>query len=275
MRYASFMEQESTMIKEAVREKIEPKMTILLQEVRESYGADKCAYPYVPMIREGYLDGPKILICGKGAGSWGLQYAQIEGIGPWSTLADVPEESWYPKVREVHEAFIENGAKRYLAGEKGGYSRGAWWRYLYMVMVHVLLGRKIGDRWNRSLADSKEAELFVSNVAFTNLDKVARLKNNLDADLRRIHARYYTLVEELEVLRPRLVWFPTGPSYDKHLCRALPGFETEDLAHAGMARVHGVGDLLAPGGVALRTFHPQWTKGFSAKAVATYLKDYL
>jgi hypothetical protein len=136
-------------------------------------------------------------------------------------------------------------------------------------------GPYFGDRWNRSLADPKDAEHFFSNVAFTNLDKVARLKDNLDADLRRIHARHYTLVEELEVLRPRLVWFPTGPSYDKHLCRALPGFETEDLGHARMVRVHGLGDLLAPGGVALRTYHSQWTKGFKAKAVATYLKGYL
>jgi hypothetical protein len=71
------------------------------------------------------------------------------------------------------------------------------------------------------------------------------------------------------------VWFPTGRNYDKHLRKALPGFETEDLDHPGMARVHGLKELLAPGGVALRTYHPQWAKGFRVKAVASYLRSHL
>ncbi len=143
-------------------------------------------------------------------------------------------------------------------------------------MVHVLLGREIGERWNRrALANPEDPEYFYNNVAFTNLDKVARKRNNLDPALRRIHDKHYTLAEEMEVLEPRLVWFPTGPGYDRHLKKALPGFETEDLGYPGMARVHGLERLLAPGGVALRTYHPQWSKGFRARAVADYLKSQL
>jgi hypothetical protein len=41
---------------------------------------------------------------------------------------------------------------------------------------------------------------------------------------------------ETEVLRPCLVWFPTGPSYDRHLTKALPGFKTEDLDYPGILR---------------------------------------
>ena len=144
-----------------------------------------------------------------------------------------------------------------------------------MVMVHVLLGREIGDRWDRSLANPEDAEYFYSNVAFTNLDKVARIKNNLDLKLRRIHDRYYTIAEEIEVLQPRLVWFPTGPGYDRHMAKALPGFKTEDLDYPGMSRIHGLEELLAPGGVALRTYHPQWSKGFRIKAVASFLNSQL
>jgi hypothetical protein len=230
------------------------------------------------VIPENYSDGPRILICGKGAGSWGLQYAEIKGIGPCSTLADGPEKDWYPEVLKVQEAFIENGPKKYLSGEEGGYRRGAWWRRLYMVMVHVLLDREIGDRWDSRLANPEDAECVFSNVAFTNLDKVARRKNNLDATLRKIHDRYYTLAEEIEVLKPCLVWFPTGPSYNEHLKKALPGFDPEPLnhPHPGMARVQGLKELLAPGGVALRTYHPQYAKGFRVKDVASYLrKSYL
>ena len=161
-------------INEPIRKAVEPKITALFEEVRESYRADRCAYPYVPVIPENYCDSPGILICGKGAGSWGLQYAGIDGIGPWSTLADVPEKDWYPEVLEVQKAFIENGPKKYLSGERGGFARGAWWRALYMVMVHVLLGREIGERWDRRLANPEDAEFVFSNVAFTNLDKVAR-----------------------------------------------------------------------------------------------------
>lgn len=122
----------------------------------------------------------------------------------------MPERGWYPEVLKVQEAFIENGAKRHLSGQKGGYARGAWWRSLYMVIVHALQDREMDERWDRSLANSEDAELFFSTVAFTNLDKVARRRNNLDSDLRRIHNRYYTLAEEIKVLRPCVVWSTRG-----------------------------------------------------------------
>jgi hypothetical protein len=249
-------------------------MTKLFEEVRKCYGADRCAYPYVPVVPENYSDGPRILICGRGAGSWGLQYAGIDGIGPESTLDDVPEKDWYPEVLKVQKAFIENGPKKYLSGQEGGYRKGSWWRPLYTVMVHVLLGREIGEKWNSRLANPEDAEFVFSNVAFTNLDKVARKKNNLDAPLRRIHDRYYTLAEEIEVLKPCIAWIPTGRDYDKHLGKALRDYETEDLeAHPGVARVHGLEELLAPGGVALRTYHPQGVKGSRVKAFASYLRS--
>jgi hypothetical protein len=252
-------------------------MTELFEEVRKCYGAECCAYPYVPVIPENYSDGPRILICGKGAGSWGLQYAGIDGIGPWSTLDDVPEKDWYPKVLEVQKAFLENGPKKYLSGQEDGYTKGAWWRSLYRVMVHVPLGREIGEGWDKRLANPDDAELVFSNVvAFTNLDKVARRENNLDAPLRRIHDRYYTLDKEIGVLEPCIVWFPTGELYDEHLEKALPNFETEDLEDLPdpeVARVHGLEELLAPGGVALRTYHPQGVKGSRIKAFAEYLRS--
>jgi hypothetical protein len=70
------------MINETMRAKIEPKMTALFDEVRESYGAERCGFPYLPIVRDGFLEGARVMICGKGGGSWGLQYARIEGIGP-------------------------------------------------------------------------------------------------------------------------------------------------------------------------------------------------
>lgn len=50
-----------------------------------------------------------------------------------------------------------------------------------------------------------DAGFFFSNVALTNLDKVAGPKNNLDPTLLEIHDGYYTLDEEIEVLKPRLI----------------------------------------------------------------------
>ena len=122
-----------------------PILTALFDEVRTSYGTERCGFPYIAIVRESFLDGPRVVICGKGGGSWGLKYAGIEGIGPHTTLADVSERDWYPEVLKVHHAFIENGAKRYLSGQKDGYVSGAWLRSLYMVMVHALLGREIGS----------------------------------------------------------------------------------------------------------------------------------
>jgi hypothetical protein len=50
------------------------------------------------------------------------------------------------------------------------------------------------------------------------------------------------------------VWFPTGSGYDPYLAKALPGFKTENLDYPGISRIHGLEELLAPGGVALRTY---------------------
>ena len=59
------------MLNEAVREKIESKMTALFDEVKKSYLARHCGYPYIPIVRESFLAGPRTLVCGKGGGSWG------------------------------------------------------------------------------------------------------------------------------------------------------------------------------------------------------------
>ncbi len=256
------------MIDDALKRRIEPKMTALFDEVRTFYGADLCGFPFIPIVQDSFVDGPRVMICGKGGGSWGLKHAGIEGIGPHTTLAGVPERNWYPEVLKVHHAFVENGAKRYLSGQKGGYSGGAWLRSLYMVMVHALLGREIGERWDRSLRNPEDAEYFYANVALTNVDKVARKKNNLDSALRKIHDKYYTFCEEIEVLEPRLVWFPTGPSYDRHLEKALPQICFENLG-CGVQEVKGLGCL------ALRTYHPQYSRVFKAGAFAQYLRGRL
>jgi len=46
-------------------------------------------------------------------------------LAPHPTLADVPERDWYPEVLSIHNAFIENGANRYLSGREGDYRGGA------------------------------------------------------------------------------------------------------------------------------------------------------
>jgi hypothetical protein len=137
-----------------------------------------------------------------------------------------------------------------------------------MVVIHALLGRDIGDRWDRSLRNTEDAEYVFSNVAFTNLDKVARTKNNLDHALRRIQDRHYTIAEEIEVLQPRAVWFPTGPGYDDHLRKALPQIAFKVLG-GGVQEIEGLGCL------AIRTYHPQYTKVFRAGDFARYLRSRL
>ncbi len=56
------------MINEALRKKIEPKMTAMFEEVTITYGADHCAYPFLPIVQESFSDGPRVLVCGKGPG---------------------------------------------------------------------------------------------------------------------------------------------------------------------------------------------------------------
>jgi hypothetical protein len=62
------------------------------------------------------------------------------------------------------------------------------------------------------------------------------------------------------------VWFPTGFGYDRHLAKAWRGFKAEDLDYPGISRIHGLEELLAPGSVTLRTYHPQWSKESGSRA---------
>ncbi len=112
---------------------------------------------------------------------------------------------------------------------------------------------------------SEDAEFFFSNVALTNVDKVARPKNNIDPALRKIPDGYYTPAEEIEVLKPCLVWFPAGLSYDRHLEKALPDASVRAL-DGEVAEVEGLECL------ALRIYHPQYTKGFNTRRFACYLR---
>ena len=76
------------------------------------------------------------------------------------------------------------------------------------------------------------------------------------------------MAEEIDILEPRLVWFPTGPGYDRHLAKALPNISFKDLG-GGVEEVEGLGCL------AIRTYHPQYTKVFKAKTFAEYLRGRL
>jgi hypothetical protein len=100
-----------------------------------------------------------------------------------------------------------------------------------------------------ALANPVDANFFFSNVVVTNLDKVGTRKDILDGPLRKIHDRYYTLTEEIEVLKPRLIWFPTESDYDGYLLRALPGISFRDVG-GGVRQVEGLP------GLAYRTYHP-------------------
>jgi hypothetical protein len=95
-------------------------------------------------------------------------------------------------------------------------------------------------------------------------------RNNLDSALRKIHDKHYTISKEIEVLKPNLIWFPTGPSYDRYLKKALPHISFEDVKE-----VKGVQEIKGLGCLALRTYHPQYTKVFNATAFARYLRDRL
>jgi len=119
-----------------------------------------------------------------------------------------------------------------------------------------------------NLRNPRDAEYFYDNVALTNVDKVARKRNNLDSAPRKIHDKHYTLSEQIEILQPRLVWFPTGPSYCRYLKKALPEVRLESVA-PGVEEVKGLRCL------ALKIYHPQYAKVFKAAACARYLRDHL
>lgn len=267
-------------LQEELRKKVEPNVREIIKGIENP---KECALPSLPYVGSDYeaaTHRKKIYICGKGGGSWGLKGLGHPKYDENSTLDDLLsdpglEGDWYGEVLGVQDFFMRSVGNFLGNRPDPKYTRGSWWREIYKVTGELLCDMPVVEKgWSyKTHGDSVVADTILSSIACSNLDKVAPMKGgNPKRALRKLLDGFYTIGNEIRILRPRVVWFPTGNEYDRPLKKALPRVQFTDIGD-GMARVEGLEDLLASGGVAVKTPHPQ-AKTFSAKLLVEYLKKW-
>ena len=111
------------------------------------------------------------------------------------------------------------------------------------------------------------AKTVFRSFAWTNVFKIAPTRGNPPRKLRKLQVNDNTLRDEIEYLRPDVILFFTGPKYDSILEKMLP---ISCISSTAVAQIAGLEEA-GFGGVALRTYHPQYSR-FDMKEVVARIQ---
>jgi hypothetical protein len=278
-------DQEWVKIQGQIEEVLEPKLRETIERIS---ARSEIAVPFVPYVGPAYpCAQTKILFVGKATDGWGWRAgkwdksATLEGVN----LA-VPD--WYETLSEIPSQFIDwliiptfGGAPK----DYPKYPRAPFWRSIYRISSDLLFDQPI-DQAMRTSARLSEGTF--TSIAWTNVFKVSYQRGNPETggdpagktnhrdpliQLQEEEDLLSALRMEIEILRPKVVLFFTGPTYDPHLEKALPGISMS--GSRGLKKMDGLKGL-RKGGVALRTYHPgAWGDLFKAESVVRYIRECL
>jgi hypothetical protein len=287
-------DQEWVKIQGQMGEILEPKLRETIERIStEGWDCTKLAMPFTPYVGRPYPRAQtKILFVGRATDGWGWREdgkwdrsATLEGVN----LAD---PHWYKGhkglkvLSEIPSQFIDcliiptYGGLPPCRGNKK--LAAPFWRSIYRIGSDLVLEQPISQVPVRS---PRLSEGTFTSIAWTNVFKVSYRrgspemggdpngKPNHRDPLIVLQEDFITLQEEIEILRPKVVLFFSGPDYDPHLEKALPGISLS--GSRGLRKVHGL-DGLCKEGVALRTYHPgAWGDYFKAECVVRYIRECL
>lgn len=202
------------------------------------------AAPCLPYIGSAFCDerSPRVLFVGKATYGWGC-------------LTEAIDERWTAGewIGDSESFILERVLPffgRLQPGPHGCY-HSSFWRRIYSLTCRLSCGR--ADLSYEREAD--QARRCFATIAWTNLFKVGTVAGNPDgrmAELLLTHLN--TLPDEIRILRPRVVVFSTGSTYDYWLSRSLVVFGAK--VEVPSERISAVSGL--PGvKCALRTPHFQ------------------
>jgi hypothetical protein len=205
--------------------------------------------PFAPYVGEAYeREAVRLLIVGKATYGWDegdcrnledfARHCEASGCVPTGF------RKWSPE-------FVVNKVQPYYGGQDAPHPyHSLFWQRIYV------LGSAILERSNQlNHAQSKErGGRCFRGIAWTNVFKIGGASGNPDPAMRRFLCEgdfRGLLKEELDILRPDIVLFSTGPSYDDFLGdMGLHVAEATD----NIALVTNLGSK----GVGFRSFHFQY-----------------
>jgi hypothetical protein len=275
-------DQERVRIQGQIGDVLKPK----LQKIIEGISArSEIAVPFTPYVGPAYPRAQtKILFVGRATDGWGWREeakwdrsATLEGVklaGP----------HWYKGLSEIPSQFIDcliiptyGGLPPCRNNKK---LASPFWRNIYRIGSDLLFEQPISQDPMRSPSLSEGT---FTSIAWTNVFKVSYRRGSPEMGgdpagranhrdpLIKLQEDFSTLLEEIAILRPKVVLFFTGPAYDRHLEKALPGISF--YGSRGLRKVDGLKGL-RKGGVVLRTYHPgAWGHYFNAELVVRYIRE--
>jgi hypothetical protein len=281
-------DQEWVKIQGQIGEILEPKLRKIIERVS---ARSELAVPFTPYVGRDFPRAqPKVLFVGRATDGWGWREdgkwdrsATLEGVN----LADPYWYKGHRGISEIPSQFIDcliiptYGRLPPCRGNKKLTS--FFWRSIYRIGSALLFELPISEVPVRS---PRLSEGTFSSIAWTNVFKVSYRrgspemggdpdgKPNLRDPLIVLQEDFSTLQEEIEILRPKVVLFFTGPAYNPHLEKALPSISFS--GRQGLRKVDGLQGL-CKGGVALRTNHPNAERfgNFKAEPVVQYIRECL
>jgi len=248
-----------------------------------------CKYycvPFLPYVGRNYWNvKTRILYVGRAPYGWGeLKERDKDGKKEykWETIPLTKPSYMNPeKLAELSKKFVENCLKPYydedLKGEEGKrfrddrWSRGRiynslFWQRIYVLTISIYEGEFIGYSYNTY---DGNFECFQS-IAWTNVFKIGMVEGNPDSKMIKFLLKNFnTLREEIEYLKPDLIIFSTGKSYDKYLREALEIETPDDIEETeGVKRL---GDVYNSA-LVLRTKHFQAIRNEELEKIYNYIK---
>jgi hypothetical protein len=243
-------------IRSRLREGVESRVRGFIERVMEEHGSTehRTSFTTVPFVGDGYLSArKKILVCGR------ADDAGRSGSG--RSLADLDlDGDWYGDHFRSQERLIEELGNPLAGEERTHEEEQRWWESVREV-VSPLLATEQNSTDSRSDEGTDKDHLrnILNSVAYTSLDRVSSLSGLRSSDLDHLLRKYSTLKEEIEVLKPDILWFPTGFDHDKILRMSMGYFDLDELPPLGIALVHSrvLRESLPEGAFVVRTLSPE------------------
>jgi hypothetical protein len=250
-------------------ENLKDRYLSLIELLEEKKLADKCTIPFVPYRGSTYGDDnkPKILVIGKATYGWGKGE---KGQGSGALNAVLGRDDLWDHLSKLSEEFIEGQIIPFYGGEKGLY-HSQFWNRIYRLTGQYMCGEEFSASGEYERERQRSEKRFRS-IAWSNVFKVGALKSaqgNPNKELISIQKDVNTLKEEIDVLKPDVTIFSTGPDYDEHINGFLDTSMEypEDLDFKlKVKEIEGLERL------AFRTYHFQYYKNQDFKQVVDYIR---
>jgi hypothetical protein len=243
----------------------------LIKLIEETKLADKCTIPFVPYWGSAYGDDnkPKMLFIGKATFGWG-KGDEGQGRGTLNDMLGMDDHARWEHLVKLPKEFIEDEIIPFYGGEARHYY-SQFWNRIYRLTGKLLMNRPV-LKYKR---EEQASEKCFRSIAWSNVFKVGALKSDggnpnkklIDIQKEENKKEGNPFEEEINVLKPDVAIFSTGPSYDRLLEDMLPKTKMRKVGPDHLA----IKEIEKLNALAFRTYHFRHYSNHDFKQVVDYI----